>query len=75
MFKNEFYDEPFGELDEEEMRKFEAAVMIEELNGKSISMKDLNFIVRNLPLLGTGENRQKVSSENRHFQSIKNSQS
>ena len=26
-------------------------------------------------LLGTGENRQKVSSENRHFQSIKNSQS
>ena len=31
------------------MRKFEAAVMIEELNGKSISMKDLNFIVRNLP--------------------------
>lgn len=49
MFKNEFYDEPFGELDEEEMRKFEAAVMIEELNGKSISMKDLNFIVRNLP--------------------------
>lgn len=49
MFKNEFYDEPFGELDEEEMRKFEAAVMIEELNGKSISMKDLHFIVRNLP--------------------------
>ena len=49
MFKNEFYDEPFGELDEEEMRKFEAAVMIDELNGKSISMKDLNFIVRNLP--------------------------
>ena len=26
-------------------------------------------------MLGTGENRQKVSSENRHFQSIKNSQS
>ena len=26
-------------------------------------------------LLGTGENRQKVSSENRHFQSIKNNQS
>ena len=26
-------------------------------------------------VLGTGENRQKVSSENRHFQSIKNSQS
>ena len=49
MFKNEFYDEPFGELDEEEMKKFEAAVMIEELNGKSISMKDLNFIVKNLP--------------------------
>lgn len=48
MFKNEFYDEPFGELDEEEMKKFEAAVMIEELNGKSISMKDLNFIVKNL---------------------------
>lgn len=49
MFKNEFYDEPFGELDEEEMKRFEAAVMIEELNGKSISMKDLNFIVKNLP--------------------------
>ncbi len=49
MFKNEFYDEPFGELDEEEMKKFEAAVMIEELNGKSISMKDINFIVKNLP--------------------------
>ena len=49
MFKNEFYDEPFGELDEEEMKKFEAAVMIEELNGKSISIKDLNFIVKNLP--------------------------
>ena len=49
MFKNEFYDEPFGELDEEEMKKFEAVVMIEELNGKSISMKDLNFIVKNLP--------------------------
>lgn len=31
------------------MKKFEAAVMIEELNGKSISMKDLNFIVKNLP--------------------------
>lgn len=27
------------------------------------------------PVLGTGENRQKVSSENRHFQSIKNNQS
>ncbi len=26
-------------------------------------------------MLGTGENRQKVSSENRHFQSIKNNQS
>lgn len=49
MYENEFYDEPYVELDEEEMRKFEAAVMIEELNGKSISMKDLNFIVKNLP--------------------------
>lgn len=49
MYENEFYDEPYEELDEEEMRKFEAAVMIEELNGKSISMKDLNFIVKNLP--------------------------
>ena len=28
-----------------------------------------------LRLLGAGENRQKVSSENRHFQSIKNNQS
>lgn len=49
MYENEFYDEPYEELDEEEMRKFEAAVMIEELNGKSISMKDLNFIAKNLP--------------------------
>ena len=51
MYENEFYDEPYEELDEEEMRKFEAAVMIEELNGKSISMKDLNFIVKNLTIL------------------------
>lgn len=49
MYENEFYDEPYEELDEEEMKKFEAAVMIEELNGKSISMKDLNFIAKNLP--------------------------
>ena len=37
-----------------------------------------NFMDVNLQtyhLLGTGENRQKVSSENRHFQSIKNNQS
>ena len=37
MFKNEFYDEPFGELDEEEMKVFHEAQ--EKLCNKLLTME------------------------------------
>ena len=57
---------------------FVTALTIYFSNGNKICILlalSLSLSLTTAYLLGTGENRQKVSSENRHFQSIKNSQS
>ena len=62
-----------SKLDRRNFKNYKEIVSNESFNNAIASYDYTTFV--SLALLGTGENRQKVSSENRHFQSIKNNQS